>query len=221
MSQDRDAPRPPVDWRVWHADYDSDTPLRRRLQIVQRQITRVLDEFAGSPLRVVSMCAGEARDVLGALDAHARRDVVGRLVELDPELAERARSHTTALGLTDLEVVTGDAGEMRSYAGAVPADLVLACGVFGNISDADIERTVRALSMFAAPGATAIWTRSRREPDMTVRIRGWLEESGFENTSFEPVPASDRGSSVGVAVYRGDPQPLRDEHLFTFIRETL
>jgi len=211
----------PIDWQVWHEGYESDTPLRRRLEIVQRRIGEFLDGFAGSSVRVVSMCAGEGRDLLGALDGRERRDVTGRLVELDPELATRARARANALGLTNLEVREGDAGDTTAYAGAVPADLVLTCGVFGNISDADIEKTLRALPMFAAPGATVIWTRHRSEPDMTVNIRRWLEESGFENTAYDPVPNSDTLGTVGVAKFIGQTQPLADEHLFTFIRKTL
>lgn len=214
-------PDQPIDWQAWHEGYESDTPLRRRLEIVQRNIGDVLDGFQGSPLRVVSMCAGEARDLLGALDQHHRRDVNGRLVELDPELADRARAHAAALGLTNLEVRTGDAADTSQYAGAVPADLVLVCGVFGNISDADIGKTLRALPMFSAPGATVMWTRHRREPDMTVNIRRWLEEVGFENTAYVPVPNSDTLGTVGVAVFRGQTQPLTDGHLFTFNREKL
>ena len=177
-----------IDWQAWHEGYESDTPLRRRLEIVQRHIGEVLDSFDRSPLRVVSMCAGEGRDLLGALDGHSRRDVTGRLVELDPELAERARAHAAALGLTGLEVSVGDAGDTTAYAGAVPADLVLACGVFGNISDADIEKTLRALPMFAAPDATVIWTRHRREPDMTVNIRRWLSEVRLREHRLRPRP---------------------------------
>jgi hypothetical protein len=210
-----------LDWQKWHTEYDSDTPLRRRLAIVQRRIGAVLDTFDGSPLRVVSMCAGEARDLLGALNERERRDISGLLVELDPELAGRARAHAHALGLHDLEVHVGDAGTTASYAGAVPADLVLVCGVFGNISDADIERTLRALPMFCAPGATVIWTRHRRAPDMTVNIRRWLAESGCENTAYDPVPDSDTLGTVGVAVYRGATAPFVDQQLFTFIREKL
>jgi hypothetical protein len=213
--------RSPIDWQVWHDRYETDPMLRQRLAVVQREITRALDDFQGSPLRVVSMCAGEARDLLGALDSHGRRDITGRLVELDPELADRARAHAAALGLSGLETRTGDAADSTAYSGAVPADLVLVCGVFGNISDADVEKTVRALPQFAAPGATVIWTRHRREPDLTVDIRRWLEESGFENAMYEPIPDPERQGSVGVAIYRGQTQPLADEHLFTFNRETL
>lgn len=217
-----ETPKQPIDWREWHTEYeDADSNLGRRLQLVQAQITKVLDTFEGSPLRVVSMCAGEGRDLLGALDKHKRRDITGRLVELDPELAKRARAHAAALGLTDLEVTVGDAGDTSAYAGAVPADLVLVCGVFGNISDADIEKTLRALPMFAAPDATVLWTRHRRQPDITMLIREWLSDSGFENTSYEPVPKSDTLGTVGAAVFRGFTHPLAEEHLFTFTRESL
>ena len=165
------------------------------------------------------MCAGEARDLLGALDQHSRRDVSGLLVELDPEIADRARLHATALGLDKLAVVVGDAGRVGAYAAGVPADLVLVCGVFGNISDADVEATVRALPEVCAPGGTVIWTRHRREPDLTPRIRSWLAESGFEEVAFEPV--DDNPGSVGVARFVGTPRPLVDRQLFTFIRTEL
>ena len=41
-----------------------------------------------------------------------------------------------------IEVLCADAGTTASYAGAVPADLVLVCGVFGNITDADMMHTI-------------------------------------------------------------------------------
>ena len=37
----------------------------------------------------------------------------------------------------------GDASTTSAYRGAVPADLVLACGIFGNVSDEDIQRAAR------------------------------------------------------------------------------
>ena len=205
-----------MDWVVWHEDYETDTPLRRRLEIVQRHIRSFLTNEQRSPVRVISMCSGEARDLLGAVESVERRDIVGRLVELDPELAARARRHAAALGLTKLEVVVGDAGHTTAYVGATPADLVLACGVFGNISDADIERTVRALPSLCAPGATVIWTRHRREPDATPKIRGWFDEAGISEIAFDPVP--DSPGSVGVGRYTGDTLPLVDQPLFTFTR---
>src|SRR5437870_7335909 len=123
----------PMDWVAWHGDYESDSPLRRRLEIVQRDIVAALASIERSPVRVISMCAGEARDLRGALERVLRRDLVGRLVELDAGLAALARAGLSGLGADGIEVVSGDAGELGAYRGAAPADLVLECGVFGNI----------------------------------------------------------------------------------------
>lgn len=113
------------------------------------------------------MCAGDRRDLVGALADHPRRDDVrGLLVEIDPVLAERGR----ATLWPGLEYLVGDAARTDNYVGAVPADLVLACGIFGNISDEDIAATVQAMPAFLAPGGAVIWTRHRGEPDLVPTI---------------------------------------------------
>jgi hypothetical protein len=207
-----------VDWAAWHRDYESDTPLRRRLATVQLHIGAVLDSKRQSPLRVISLCAGEARDLLGALEGHARRDIRGRLVEQDADLAQTARQRCAELGLPDVEVIVGDAGHSQAYAGATPADLVLACGVFGNISDEDVERTVRALPMLCANRATVIWTRHRRPPDLTPAIHAWLADSGFRKIAFDTF--TDSPMSVGVAEFNASPRPLAGQQLFRFVRQS-
>lgn len=205
------------DWVAWHDAYDaSGSALRQRLQIVIGHVAAALAKEPVSPVPLISMCAGQARDIRGALERITRRDIVGRLVEMDARLAEEARRGLDALGARGLEVVVGDAGELSAYEGAAPANLVLACGVFGNISDTDIERTVRALPALCAPGATVIWTRHRRAPDRTVDIRRWLAEAEFDNTSSDPVDDPLRPGSVGVAVFRGATLPLTPGRLFTF-----
>ena len=158
-------------------------------------------------------------DTLERLAASDPAAIVGRLVELDPGLAENARRGLADLGITGVEVITGDAGDLGVYAPAAPADLVLECGVFGNISDADVERTVRASPALCAPGATLLWTRNRRAPDLTDAIRAWFIESGFAEIAFEPVP--DSLASVGVARFLGETAALTDQLLFTFNRTRL
>ena len=124
------------DWIAWHADYDADTPLHHRLLAVQRRIREALTDRPPGSIRVVSACAGEGRDLLGAMVDHPRAiDVHGRLVELDRELAARAAAQAPP----GIDVVCADAGSTDAYVGAVPADLVLVCGVFGNTSDGDVE----------------------------------------------------------------------------------
>jgi hypothetical protein len=201
------------DWVAWHADYDADTPLVHRLRAVQHWIRRTLDDRPPGAIRFVSLCAGEGRDILEVLADHPRAtDAVGRLIELDPELAARARSAAPS-GVT---VERGDAGRTEAFVGAVPADLVLVCGVFGNLSDDDIERTVRALPSLCAAGATVIWTRHRRPPDLTVAIREWFLSAGFELVGFE-APA-DFVWSVGIHRLVGDPVRLvPGRRLFSFV----
>jgi hypothetical protein len=201
------------DWIAWHAAYDADTPLVHRLRAVQRRIRDVLDDRAVSDIRVISMCAGEGRDLLEVLADHPRRlDVRGRLVELDPKLASRA----AASAPPGIAVANADAGVTDAYAEAVPADLVLVCGVFGNIGDEDVERTVRSLPGFCARGAVVIWTRHRRPPDLTVDIRRWFAEAGFEPVAFD-APA-DFEWSVGVQRFVSDPLPfVAGRRLFSFL----
>jgi hypothetical protein len=176
--------------------------LQRRLAIVQRNIRSAVDACGPGPIRVVSICAGQGRDLLGAIDGHPRGgDVRARLVELDPRNCNAAR----AAAPTGVEVVAGDASDTSAYLGAVPADLVLACGVFGNISEDDIRRTIQTLPSLCAHGATVIWTRHRRPPDRTDEVRQMFGESGFDEVAFE----SPDGFVFGVGVNRLTRPPAR------------
>jgi hypothetical protein len=97
-----------------------------------------------------------------------------------------------------VEVICADAALSDCYAGRVPVDLVLVCGVFGNISDADIRALIGRLTSLCARGGRVIWTRHRNEPDVTPAIRGWLADEGFEELSFD---APD-DAHYGVGVHR-------------------
>jgi hypothetical protein len=201
-------------WLTWHDAYEDDTPLRHRLRVVQARIRDYLAHSGEAPVRVISMCAGDGRDLLEVLaEEPPGRLISGRLVELDPVLAERARSRAS----DGIEVLCADAGLTSAYAGAVPANLLLVCGVFGNIPDVDIERTVRSLPSLAAPGAVAIWTRHRRPPDRTVEIRRWFEEAGFRQVAFDA--PTEFQWTVGVNRLARPPDPFVEGlRLFSFER---
>ncbi len=208
-----------MDWIAWHDGYaDPTTRIAQRLPVVQAHLRSFLDRCDAPTIRAVALCSGSGADVLPVLADHpAGRRVRARLVESDAELAERARAAARAAGLEGVEVVTGDASTTDAVVGAVPADLVLVCGVFGNISDADVERTVRALPQLCSEGATVLWTRHRGEPDLTPSIRAWLGEAGFAERAFDS--SGTGGFGVGSHELRGEPQPLRTGvRLFTFIR---
>jgi ubiquinone/menaquinone biosynthesis C-methylase UbiE len=208
------------DWVAWHGGYDEPgSSLSRRLEAVQKQIREALDRTAPGRVRALSLCAGQGRDLLGVLGEHPRRDeVTARLVELDPANVRIARERAAEFGLTGVEAVEADAALVDSYAGAAPADLVLACGVFGNITDEDVERTISMLPQLCAPGATVVWTRNRRPPDLTPDICRWFEKYGFEYLWASP--PHHQGFGVGAHQYTGAPAsvPLqRGARMFTFV----
>lgn len=206
-----------TDWLAWHEQYANDGPLNRRLELVRSFIRAALDALPAGEIRVLSMCAGDGRDLLGVLADHPRRrDVTARLVELEPALAERARTEAARLGLSRVDVVAGDAGTSDAYDGIAPVHLALVCGVFGNVTDEDVHTTIVSLPELCTAGAHAIWTRGTFEPDLTPQIRRWFEEAAFRDLAFERVPETTM--AAGHAVLEGAPLPFRrGVRLFTFL----
>jgi hypothetical protein len=210
-----------TDWQQWHLGYDDPaSDLSRRRRAVQHQLRRWLHLRDEPILQVVSACSGDGLDLLEVL-AHRPRDasrVRARLLELDDGLAGRAESYAAAHGLDGIDVRRADAGLGDSYLGAVPADLVMMCGVFGNIGDQDLQATVRLTPGLCAPGATVVWTRGRfSSGDLTSAIRGWFVEAGFEEAAFEA--PDDTTYRVGVHRLVAEPQPApAGVTLFRFTR---
>ena len=206
-----------TDWVAWHDAYaDEQSALSRRLRIVRGLVRDALPAQPHGIFRIVSVCAGRGGDIVHVLRDHPlARQVRGRLVELDADNARALRQAVDAAGL-DLEVLEADAGELACYEGAVPAVLVLLCGVLGNVSDEDAHDVVRSMPQLCAAGAGVIWTRSRRAPDLTPRIREWFAAAGFAERAF--VAPDDALFSVGMSRLVGAPQPLGRGQLFRFTR---
>lgn len=211
------------DWRAWHEEYDDpSSSLSRRLGVVRERMAALLAS-AGGPVRLVSICAGDGRDTLPVLAATGV-DVDAVLVELDPVLAAGARTAAAHLGLSRVDVRAADAGSTAAVADACPADVFLACGVFGNVPDADIATTVRTLPSLLTAGAHVIWTRGSRVPrdptaydgDPSELVRSLFADAGFDEVAF--VRPDDAGFRVGVHRWpgpTGTPQP--GVRMFTFV----
>jgi ubiquinone/menaquinone biosynthesis C-methylase UbiE len=217
-------------WVRWHAPYeDPASNLSRRLSSVQSMVRAALDELparvpaAGptispEPIRVVSLCAGQGRDVIDVVATHPRGpEVSALLVELHPDLVAFARDRAAAAGVSGrIRVVEGDASQSRWYAGYVPADIVLVCGVFGNISARDITCTIQSMRGFCAPGGHVVWTRHRRPPDLTVAVRADFATAGFTELAFDA--PQDTVMAVGHHRLDGPPAPFDpDQVLFDFV----
>ncbi len=76
---------------------------------------------------------------------------------------------------------------------------------------------IDALPQLCGRGATVLWTRHRREPDLTGTIRRWMEEAGFAEVSF--TAPDDAVYSVGRHRFLGEPRTLETGvRLFEFVR---
>jgi hypothetical protein len=198
------------DWYAWHDDYDRPgSGLARRLSWVQGRVRAALDEAPSGPVRAISLCAGQGRDLIGVLTA--------RLVELDPRNAEVARRAAASAGLDGVEVVTGDASLTSQYADMVPAELMIACGLFGNMTNADIERTIGYCTQLCATSGTVVWTRGRwaqGAPDLVPQVCAWFEERGFERVWLS---GPEFRQCCGAHRFTGTPSPLEaDASMFSF-----
>jgi hypothetical protein len=209
------------DYLAWHEHYDDPaSALSWRLGRVQAYLSDALDQRPGR-VRVLSSCAGDGRDVLGVLAHRADAErVSATLLEIDPQLAARARDAARAAGLSGVQVRSVDAGTTDAYVGAVPADVVVMVGIFGNISDEDIRRTVLACPQLCAERATVIWSRGIDAGDRNDAIRAWFAEAGGRELDYAFYDEGDgSGPALGAVRYDGAPQRLvPGAKLFTFLR---
>jgi hypothetical protein len=206
------------DWLAWHAAYDDpSSSLSARLSRVRSHLSDAMDRAPAGRVSLVSLCAGQGHDVIGVVPHHRRRDDVhALLVESDARNASLARRAAAGQGLPQIEVRQADASLAASFADALPADVLLLCGIFGNVSDRDIKRTVSAAPALCRAGATVIWTRHRRPPDLTPRIRAWFAGSGFDEIAFDALGTSGM-NSVGVhRLSRASAARVPSRPLFTF-----
>ena len=153
------------------------SPLSGRLAIVQRLIGDALDTTVGE-VRVISICSGAGKDLLGVLagrDDRAR--VHALLVEADP--ARRAGPDRRARRRRARRRRRGRRGAHRCLRRRRSRRPRPRCGVFGNIADEDVERTIGALPQLCAARVPMIWTRHRGHPDLTPAVRRWFADAGL------------------------------------------
>ena len=210
------------DWHEWYRHYDDPaSSLSLRLETVRARLALLL-EAADGPVRLLSLCAGDGRDTLPVLAASGA-DVTAVLVELDPILSATARESAVALGLGAVEVRTADAGTTASFADVAPVDVLLECGVFGNVTDADIARTVAATPSLLRAGGHVVWTRGNNVPvdptsydgDPAELVRVLFDDAGFAEVDYVADPS---GYRVGVHRWPGPTgRPDPEARLFTFV----
>ena len=212
---------PDSHWVRWHAAYENpSSPLSQRMAAVQSMVRAALDEIPSAhpgPIRIVSLCAGQGRDVIDVVATHPRGpEVSALLIELDPALVAFARDRAARAGLVDgvsgdgggagatagrIRIVEGDASQSHWCADSVPAD---------------IKHIILARPGWCVPGGHVIWTRHRRPPDLTPSIRADFAEAGFTELAFET--PGNTITAVGHHRLDGETAPFDlDEQLFNFV----
>jgi hypothetical protein len=208
------------DWLAWHEAYDDpSSSLARRLGVVRRRLGAVLDAATGERRQLLSLCAGDGRDVIPVLAARsAPSSVSALLVERDEELARRAVQSASSSGLGTVEVRCADAGDPTSFNDVLPVDVLLLCGIFGNLEHRRVEDMINVLPHLLAANGCVIWTRGASDPDRRPELRSWFRAAGLAEISFDGAP-----ETFGVGVNRlVSRQPAtrrqRHSHLFSFVQ---
>src|SRR5512144_1579804 len=130
-----------TDWVAWHRDYDDrSSVLSRRLVVVRRRVGDALDALGADARRALSLCAGAGRDLIPELSRRPHLSPETLLVEASTELVDAARACAASASLGNVRVRCADAGRPESFADFLPVDLLLLCGIFGNVADQDIRR---------------------------------------------------------------------------------
>jgi hypothetical protein len=185
--------------------------------IVQKHIAAALAECRPGPIEIVSICAGDSRDLIAVLADHPRRDDVRAwLLETDPDSLDRGNAAAHEMGLQgQLKFLAADAGRANSYLGMVPVDLVVVVGVLGNQRNAEVPGFLSCLPMLCKTGGSVIWTRSlvaNEGAEQVPAIRACLRWIGFEELQFElTIP---HGFAVGRARFDGTVLPLDPARFF-------
>lgn len=195
-----------MDWTQWHREYESSPSLRSRLAIVRTQIAVALDACDSEPITIVSICAGDGRDVIEALQLHPKAaSVQALLVDTEGESLARGRAAAERAGLGGrLRFVQADATRAASYADAGHADLVLVSGMLGHLRHEDARRLIESLPMLCKPGGSVIWNRHVVLNDgerMVPVLRERLAQVGFAEQHVEAT--TPRGFVVGRARFAG------------------
>jgi hypothetical protein len=132
-------------------------------------------------------------------------------------LAQESEHAASGKGLQNVTELNGDASLLRTYRDVIPADLILLCGIFGNISNEDIQNIINSLAQLSKQGTRVIWTRNLRNPDIVPAIRDLFSTNDFREVDFRTT--SDGSYAIGIYELKGLPQRLNDDaRLFTFVK---
>jgi ubiquinone/menaquinone biosynthesis C-methylase UbiE len=190
-----------VNWSGWPELAYQRPNYRERLRVVQEQLAECLDQAPHNPLRLLSICAGDGRDVIGVLQSHRRReDVEAYLVELNGQSVSEGVKNVRGSGLENVvKFIHADATEYSTYKNLAPCDIVLICGVWGHVTANERANLIHALALFCKPSGKVIWTRKISKGEHMLKV----VQSQFDEASWTLVRQSSTSDNKwAVCTYR-------------------
>lgn len=174
------------DWEQWHSLYDESPALQERLILVREHICGALLRQSAEPVHIISICAGDGRDVTGALAASDRRKKVqADLFESNAQLVAHGQAAVNHVHLNaEVTFHCADATQSSTYRDLSRAHVVVLAGVFGNLKDEDVPRLITSLKALCHPGASVVWTRNLVEFDDGERATQMIRDS-FSAAEFK------------------------------------
>lgn len=206
------------DWSSWHGEYENEgSELHLRKSGVQKNIKDIIAQSPPGPITIVSVCGGQCREVIGALEDHPRRgDIRGRLVELDPENAAFASAWAKNSGLDNLEIFNGDASLTASYKDLAPVDIVVISGVFGHINTADRISLISFIRQLLRKDGFVVWTSHSLGGGRSEEVREHFSNLNFAEDDHVTLPGKF-GFTVTRSRYLGETEPFDpDAKVFSF-----
>jgi hypothetical protein len=148
-------------WSGWPDEAYKREGFQQRLSFVHDHLTECLNTAPRGAVRILSICSGDGRDVLGVLESHRRAtEVTASLVELDSQSVAAGESRAKESGLESaVRFLNTDATVFETYQAIAPADIVLVCGVWGHVPADERGQLVRAIECFCKRDGRVIWTR--------------------------------------------------------------
>jgi hypothetical protein len=153
---------------------------------------------------MVSLCAGDGRDVIGVLKSSPRRnDVEAWLVELDRQSVADGVRHISTSGLENtVKFINADATDYATYKNIERCDIALVCGTWGHVPADERTFLIRALASFCKPGGFVIWTRGiSKGMSRLDDIQSQFGPSSWQRVRLSFTP--EEKWAVGTHRYRG------------------
>ncbi len=191
-------------WSDWPQRAYQQRRYQQRLAAVQEHLADCLNAAPPGAVRILSICAGDGRDLLGVLETHERRnDVTAWLIEQSPQSVSAGAARARSLGLgSSVRFLHADATIYATYCGVAPADIVLLCGVWGHVPIHERANVIRALTCLCKPRGVVIWSRAiAKGLERLEQIQLLFGASPWERTALSFTP--DKTWAVATHRYCG------------------